>query len=154
MYLYSKRPLPIRAKKDIKCYKQLVIEGSDIKTPYIGHLVEKAKWRFNDQSRVFELEDLSLGSHVLKPKFSFIPYIFSIKCNKYDSTYEISKGFIHSYPSSKYLNIRSWKNIMSKIGTHPTIFTITLECTIPKGTLYYIGRNDYASRKLIVDKIL
>jgi hypothetical protein len=51
MYLYSKRPLPIRAKKDIKCYKQLVIEGSDIKTPYINHLVGKAKWRFNDQSR-------------------------------------------------------------------------------------------------------
>ena len=130
-------PIPKTADKDIICYK--VFDIKDIKykrRKFLGIPL----WKEG-------IEEL----YSMYKEYKYIPYadnpkvtIYYRKYNDIHSWWSIDKGY-HSY------------NTLSKAAfVRCKIFELIVECTIPKGTVYYLNENnDIVSSNIIVtDKIV
>lgn len=117
MCLYTKQILPIRARKDITCYKAvIVLKRHDVKlftSPfYWGHLCLGEPYVAVPKERLFSRQ------------FSQILY---------DGIRRVEEGYIHCY-----IDYELAKECCASRSTaygRPT--TCILECIIPKGTLYF-----------------
>lgn len=138
MCLYTKQILPIRAKKDITCYKALRPVPLYNADSTIGHTAR------------FETPVMKTPVNVpgtLIPDRCFLR--FPLYRNKFDAFFRIyniiDKGFIHAYTS---------QGEAEKYMSFP--FVVIAECTIPKGTLYFISYNktEICARYMILNHIV
>lgn len=151
MCLYSKQILPRRAKKDIIVYKQLIdniLLG--MMTPF-----QSFKIKPEDFGKVLE----TTGYKCVQPVHSSNQF-YSFN----QSRFAISIGYFHCFKTFPM------KLIKTTVCGHPYLFNgwsfkepnqllsksyILVECTIPKGSQYWVGINDtICSDKLILNRIL
>lgn len=125
MCLYTKQICPLRADKDIICYKVFTdsFDKFHIMTPYLRkHIFKPTK----NNPTLMDDTDFNVeinNATVMYPNGR----ICKIKCVGY--------GMIHAY-----VNIR---------GIHGP--TLRYKCIIPKGTLYYKGMfGDICAKKILV----
>lgn len=145
MCLYSKQILPRRAKKDIIVYKQLIDDiRLDMMTPF-----QEFKIKPEDFGKVLE----TTGCKYIRPVHSFN-----------QSRFAISIGYFHCFKTfpmkligtrvcgSSYL-FGGW--IFKEPNQLLSNSYILVECTIPKGSQYWVGiNNTICSDKLILNRIL
>lgn len=151
MCLYSKQILPRRAKKDIIVYKQLI---DDIRlgmmTPFHDFKIKP-----EDFGKVLE----TTGYKCIQPVYSSNQF-YSFN----QSRFAISIGYFHCFKTfpmkligtrvrrSSYL-FDGW--IFKEPNQLLSNSYILVECTIPKGSQYWIGiNNNICSDKLILNRIL
>ena len=124
MCLYSKTRIPKIATKDIQVYKIVLQESDKLVTPYLKHEV----------SKIMRTNFIECIKGILN--------IFHIY-NKY----RISFGFIHSYETNSNARLNCvFLSYLNPKGNYKI-----LRGTIPKGSLYYKGSDEYCSNKLILD---
>ena len=134
MCLYTRQILPIRAKKDITCYKALRPVSLHNADSTIGHAAR------------FETPFTNTPVNVpgtLIPGRCFLEFpLFRYNGKRY--TYNINKGFIHAYTGE-------WE-AKKRLGF---LFVIA-RCTIPKGTLYFISydKTEICARRMILNCIV
>ena len=153
MCLYSEQILPRRAKKDIIVYKELIDDILlGIMTPY-----QKFKIKPEDFGKVLE----TTGYKCVKPTFQGLGPRFAI-----------SRGYFHCYKTFpieiaeatsnrelvlgiRYHNLLSGRWSFRKPNQLLNRLYILVECTIPKGSQYWVGINGtICSDKLILNRIL
>ena len=130
-------PISKTADKDIICYKVFSIE--DIKY--------KVKKFLGIPFRKVGIEEL----YSLYKQYKYIPYatnpkvtIYYRKYNDIYSWWAIDKGY-HSYSTLSKAEFVRCK-----------IFELIVECTIPKGSVYYLNENNeiVSSNIIVTDKIV
>ena len=113
MCLVSKQFIPKIAKEDIKCFKVLKVisnaKGIEIRTP-----ITKKKIPLNKIMNTEKELQYTLRSEIFP--------IFGKKCSYLPGSYEIGKGYIHTYATEIFVDNST---------------DIICECIIPKGTLYF-----------------
>lgn len=117
MCLYTKQILPIRARKDITCYKAVVVSQRHCIKLFTGP---------------YFCVHLYLGEpYVASPSKK----LFSTRFNQilFDGTRRVEEGYIHCYIDYEYAKERC-ASISNNYGNPATCI---LECIIPKGTLYF-----------------
>lgn len=145
MCLYSRQILPRRATKDIVVYKEMIhIQHSDMyKSPFLNYIVTLKYFgdiKFAEGKKSIIRHDIN-------------PISFS------DIRTQIGSGYFHCHriiPLLKGMD-RYGKYYLNNIPCAVKYSTQwrVIECTIPKGSLYWIGvRNDICSDKLIFNKVL
>lgn len=130
-------PIPKTADKDIICYK--VFDIKDIK-----YKRRKFLWIPLWKKGIEKL-------YSMYKEYEYVPYAanpkVNIRCKKRNGIYSwwaIDKGY-HSY------------NTLSKAAfVRCKIFELIVECTIPKGTVYYLNENNeiVSSNIIVTDKIV
>lgn len=126
MCLYTKSSYSIVAKKDILCYKLLVLKDDKYISPYMG-----LEYKINAFNYPLDLcENIRF---------------FRLYSDSY--FFEVDKGFLHSYT----FNGAKSSNIFYDIVCAPNTFYL-FECYIPKGSKYFISHNkeQICSDKLFV----
>jgi hypothetical protein len=118
MCLYTKQILPIRARKDITCYKVVVVSQHNgvklFRSPYYG-------------------VRLYLGEpYVALPINRRLPLLFRRQII-FNGIHMVEEGYSHCYTDYEFAKDRC-AFISNEYGS-PT--TCILECIIPKGTLYF-----------------
>ena len=130
MCLYTKQICPLRARKDIVCYKKFHVWNFFLKTYYKLQKITKPKENHptlmddtNTPLVIYKLHDLS---DVVR--------------------YQIFGGMIHAYKTKP-------EYICTNAFTYPRIGWY--KCIIPKGTLYYVGTNNdiCAKQMLVVERV-
>lgn len=153
MCLYSEQILPRRAKKDIIVYKELIDDIiSGIITPY-----QRFKIKPEDFGKVLE----TTGYKCVKPIFQGLGPRFAI-----------STGYFHCYKTFpiEITETTSNRELVMGIRHHVLLagrwrctnqhrlfnrFYVLAECTIPKGSQYWVGIDStICSDKLILNRIL
>lgn len=136
MCLYTRQILPIRAKKDITCYKTLRPVPLYNADSTIGPAAR------------FETPFMNTPVNVpgtLIPGRCFLKFpLYRNRDNKL-YMYNIDKGFIHAYTR---------QGEAEKCISFP--FVVIAECTIPKGTLYFISydKEEICAKQLILNHIV
>lgn len=153
MCLYSKQILPRRAKKDIIVYKELIDDILlGIMTPY----------------RRFKIKPEDFGKVLETKGYKCVQRMHSPICPRF----AISLGYFHCYKtfpiwlvesigdgyravSVQYHSLLSGRWSFRKPNQLLGGLHILVECTIPKGSQYWVGINDtICSDKLILNRIL
>lgn len=126
MCLYTKQICPLRARKDIVCYKKFYVWNFSIQTLFQFYPIVKPK---ENHPTLMDDTDIPLG------------FYRSDHCIR-GSKYKIFGGMIHAYKTKPKLVSKLTSNC-SRIGLY--------KCIIPKGTLYYVGiDNDICAKKMLV----
>ena len=141
MCLYTRQILPIRAKKDITCYKALRPVSFYNADSTIGHAA-----RFETP---FTKTPVNVPGTLI-PGRCFLR--FPLYQNSYSRhfyfghlrTYTVDKGFIHAYTGQR------------KAAESLGFPFVVAECTIPKGTLYFIShdKEEICAKQLILNYIV
>lgn len=125
MCLETRQICPLKAKKDIVCYKLFLSHDSldSMKTLYMDYYVKKPT-----EGCPTVMDDTNVPLRI-----SQYGYLHPL--------HRISSGMIHAYQTE----IRALANRFHTFKRH------TYKCIIPKGTLYYIGIDgDICAKKMLV----
>lgn len=127
MCLYTKQICPLRARKDIVCYKVVVHSGRMFITPHQNYVIG------DDLPRKIQICDQKTIEAVKPPSWS-------------GYRYQVFGGMFHAYAKLDCA-------IASLIVAEPHL--VIIKCIIPKGTLYYKGiiKGDICARTLILQEI-
>lgn len=126
MCLYTKQICPLRARRDIVCYKKFHVWNTFLQTYYKFHRVVKPK---KDHPTLMDDANAPLSFEM----FHYLPR--GIRC-------QIFGGMIHAY-KTKPMFVDEYLPGFPKVGLY--------KCIIPKGTLYYAGVNgDICAKKMLV----
>lgn len=130
MCLYTKQICPIKAKKDIVCYKYVLSADSSYGSEYITPIMDMPI----DIGKTYKA--------VCIPKHG---PIVGKRCIKPYELFSIAEGYIHCY-ASKVVFMTSTKKPIGHI----------IECIIPKGTLYYISydKKQIAAKEIRTIKLI
>lgn len=129
MCLYTKSSCSRVAKKDILCYKLLVLKDGKYISPYAG-----LEYKINALNYPSDLcEDIKLSK---------------VYSNSY--LFEVGKGFLHSY---MFKGAEASNMIYGMLCASRTLYLF--ECYIPKGSKYFISDcgKEICSDKLFVKDI-
>ncbi len=135
MCLYTRQILPIRAKKDITCYKVLRPVSLHNADSTIGHAAR------------FETPFMGTPVNVpgtLIPGRCFLRFPLYRNERGRHYMYNVDKGFIHAYiRQDKAENCLDFPFLVAK-------------CTIPKGTLYFISydKEEICAKQMILNHIV
>lgn len=138
MCLEKKSSIPKIATKDIIVYKILISENNKLFTPYYKNNIKIGK----TYKGIFNKYNIFIKHRLYTFNNSIICFLISLFFSKV-----IYSGYIHSYNNYDILfNFNNWLYCNNYY---------IVKCIIPKGTLYFIGKNgDIASRKLKYVKII
>lgn len=128
MCLYTKQICPLRARKDIVCYKAFTNYGyvkGMMKTPYL-------KWSVYIPTTEPTVMEAIPKNHIEKNQLSQFTYEYL-----HGSRFLIKGGMIHAFCDKELIYDKE--------------SFVLFKCIIPKGTLYYKGRyHDICAKKMIV----
>ena len=126
MCLYTKQICPLRARKDIVCYKKFHVWNISLQTYYRLYIIAKPT-----ENHPTLMDDTDAPLCIQKYE-SFI---------RRGVKYQICRGMIHAYKTKPVFH-------SSEFG-YPSMGLY--KCIIPKGTLYYVGTdNDICAKKMLV----
>lgn len=134
MCLYTKQICPIKARKDIVCYKVFVISNTchTCITPTVNRIIPDPRYTI----KPFLMDD-SNKSICRQAIYSGV-YGFKVT--------GISQGMIHAYQ-----DVERARRAMERFPLWAPLEIY--ECIIPKGTLYFKGLDgDICSKKLLIVK--
>lgn len=138
MCLESKTIFPKRAKEDIICYKVL---DANMVSPYKNFQYDFKLYKANGIT--------SLIIDIIRNLFKKIKSIPLCSTYHYECYNTYSRGLLHSYRKYEFAN-----TIISYLESNNKRDFFVYKATIPKGTYYYEGYFDIASRKLqIVERL-
>lgn len=141
MCLTKTKRLPRIAIKDIVVYKVLLEVDGNLLTPYREYPIEMGK------TYIGSFVDCYVNAPHLLYKSYFLYKIYHYICSIFSK--DITGGYIHSYYNKLTADYSS--------RVCRCLFpTYIVKCTIPKGSIYFIGENGYecASIKLRYDEIV
>lgn len=137
MCLYTKQICPLRAKKDIVCYKWV----EEATAPIFNEIKTDAKYLTPfyhmpiDVGKTYTVEETKKKSTDMS----------IIAANYYNArgVYKVEDGYIHCFTKVLYAETAITFNT-SAFGQH------IIECIIPKGTLYYIevSKKEIAAKEI------
>lgn len=128
MCLYTKQICPLRARKDIVCYKEVIHNDHLFITPFQGYVIK------DDLPRKIQICDQKTIEIIKSPFWqrSYRHMVFG--------------GMFHAYAKLD-------RAMVSLITAKP--HSVIIKCIIPKGTLYYKGVRgiEICARTLILQEI-
>lgn len=137
MCLKKKSRIPRIATKDIVVYKILHVENNKLFTLFCRNEIEIGK----TYKGIFDKYNIFIKHRLCTFNNNIICFLISLFFSKL-----ITSGYIHSY--SNYNSIPSYFK-------YSYLNNYIIKCIVPKGTLYFIGKNgDIASRKIKYVKII
>lgn len=126
MCLYTKQICPLRARKDIVCYKKFYVWHSSLETIYKFYRIVKP-----EKDRPTLMDDTNFRSCVFQSAWRRSKGV----------RYEIWGGMIHAFRTKPALRTDECR--FPRTGIY--------KCIIPKGTLYYVGiDNDICAKQMLV----
>ena len=128
MCLFTKQICPLRARKDIVCYKEVVHNGHLFITPFQNYVIKDDLPRKIQICSQKEIEAVKLPS------------------TEYPAKYRVFGGMFHAYA-------KLGRALVSLMTAKP--HSVIIKCIIPKGTLYYksVYGGDICARTLILQEI-
>lgn len=138
MCLEKKSRIPRIATKDIIVYKILISKNNKLYTPFCRNEIEIGK----TYKGIFDKYNIFIKHRLRTFTNSIICFLISLFFSKF-----IHSGYIHFYSN--------YDNIPNSVKHYYVNSYRIIKCIIPKGTLYFIGKNgDIASRKIKYIKII
>lgn len=149
MCLIVKNDKPKIAKKDITCYKLLMVRvgdfmGNEWTKHYLSPFLNYPWWNIGETA-----------TDRAEWRIDKFPWLASIGLG-YDFRYKIGQGGFHTFKRRKTA-LRVGEN--AGFLAPPSENFVVVKCTIPKGTEYYYGENSdgeksYCSKSLKLEHII